>query len=131
MHFNERGMALVSVIVILAVLMTLAQILFEKVWSSTRQAAKAGSREQVYWAAQSGIEAARKRLTNTYATSLNWSNYFTSTQGVYSATPVWSYSISGVIVDIFLRDNPDGDNTFQMDNDLKVFVLSRAKKGQG
>jgi hypothetical protein len=130
MGFNERGMALVSVIVILTVLMTLAHILYEKIWYSSRQVAKAGRREQVYWAAQSGIETARKRLSNTYATSLNWSNYFTSNQGVYSATPVWSYDVSGVMVDIFLRDNPDGDDNFQRDNDLKVFVLSRAKRGQ-
>ena len=32
---------------------------------------------------------------------------------------------------VFLRDNPDGDHDFQADNDLKIFVLSRARDSRG
>ncbi len=131
MVVNDRGMALVSVIVILAVLMTLSHILFEKTWHSIRQCARADSREQIFWAAQSGIETARERLTKTYATSSHWANYLLSSQGVYPSIPTWSFNSPGAIVEIFLRDNPDGDGSYLEDNDLKIFVLSRARNRQG
>lgn len=129
MQFNERGMALVSVIITLTVLLTLANILFEKVWRSIQQLSEAAIKDQISWAAQSGIEVARQRLKSTYATSSGWSTYLATTSGTaYSSVPIWSMSFSEINVEIFLRDNPDGDGNYQIDNDLKIFVLARASK---
>ena len=35
--------------------------------------------------------------------------------------------VNGVEVELYLRDNPDGDDDVRRDNDLKVFVLARAR----
>lgn len=132
MACNERGMALVSVVLILTVLLTLAHIFTEKVWQSTRQGANAANREQVFWAAQSGIEAARQQLTADYVGSGGWQTYLTaSTIQRYPAAPAWVTEINGLPVEIYLRDNPDGDSDVGKDNDLKIFVLARARGRRG
>ena len=41
--------------------------------------------------------------------------------------PIWTCTVNGIPVEIFLRDNPDGDDDPRIDNDLKIFVLARAK----
>ncbi len=124
---NERGMALVSVVLMLTVLLTLAHILTEKVWQSTRQTADAANREQVFWAAQSGIEAARQQLAASYVSSGGWQSFLTaSAPQAYPASPTWVNEINDLPVEIYLRDNPDGDGDVRSDNDLKIFVLARA-----
>ena len=45
---NQRGMALVSVLLVLTVLLTLGHILAEKIWHSTRQAGAADRRTQLF-----------------------------------------------------------------------------------
>ena len=42
---NERGMALINVVLLLSVLMAMAHLLAEKVWQSTRQTADTNLRE--------------------------------------------------------------------------------------
>lgn len=132
MGCNERGMALVSVIVLLSVLLSMAHILSDKVWKSMRQSAAADRREKLFWAAQAGIEAAREQLAATYASSANWQNYLSSgSAGNYPAEPIWSIAANDIPVDIYLRDNPDGDSNVQVDNDLKIFVLACARGRHG
>ena len=128
MAFNERGMALINVVLILSVLLAMAHVLAEKVWQSTRQTADANHREQVFWAAQSGIEAARQQLSADYAGSGGWQTFLAAgTTRAYPTTPAWVTEINGIEVEIYLRDNPDGDDDVRHDNDLKVFVLARAR----
>jgi hypothetical protein len=132
MACNERGMALVSVILILTVLLTLAHVLTEKVWQSTRQAADAANREQLFWAAQAGIEAARQQLSASYASSAGWQNFLMSAVSrTYPTAPAWVSEVNGLAVEIYLRDNPDGDGDVRSDNDLKIFVLARAHGRRG
>lgn len=132
MGCRERGVALVNVVVILTLLLILAHILAEKVWQSSRQAAGAVGRERAFWAAQAGIEAARHRLTSEYRSSANWQGLLANgLAGCYAATPAWTIMSNGLPVEIFLRDNPDGDNDPRADNDLKLFVLARARGPQG
>ena len=132
MACNERGMALVSVVLMLTVLLTLAHILAEKVWQSTRQTADAANREQVFWAAQAGIESARQQLAVNYASSGGWQDFLTADlPQAYPSVPVWVNEVNGLPVEIYLRDNPDGDGDANRDNDLKVFVLARAVGRQG
>ena len=129
---NERGMALVSVVLMLTVLLAMAHILTEKVWQSTRQGANAANREQVFWAAQAGIEAARQQLAAGYAGSGGWQGFLTAgTLQTYPAAPAWATEINGLPVEIYLRDNPDGDGDVRNDNDLKIFVLARARGRRG
>lgn len=132
MDCNERGMALVSVVLLLTVLLTMAYILTEKVWQSTRQTADAANREQIFWAAQAGIEAARQRLAASYSSSKGWQTFLTAgTTRAYPAAPAWVTEVNGVVVEIYLRDNPDGDGDVRNDNDLKIFVLARAQGRRG
>lgn len=132
MACKERGMALVSVVLMLTVLLAMAHILTEKVWQSTRQGANAAIREQVFWAAQAGIEAARQQLAASYASSGGWQTHLTaSTIQAYPAVPAWVTEVNGLPVEIYLRDNPDGDGDAGKDNDLKIFVLARVRGRRG
>ncbi len=129
---NERGMALINLVLILSVLLAMAHILAEKVWQSTRQTAVANHREQVFWAAQAGIEAARQLLAEGYAGSGGWRTLLADgTARSYPPSPAWVIRINGVEVELFLRDNPDGDSDARRDNDLKIFVLARARRRGG
>jgi hypothetical protein len=128
MACNERGMALINVVLILSVLLAMAHLLAEKVWQSTRQTADANHREQVFWAAQAGIETARQLLSDDYAESGGWQTFLAAgTTSNYPSSPAWVTQVNGVEVEIYLRDNPDGDDDVRHDNDLKVFVLARAR----
>jgi hypothetical protein len=125
-------MALVSVILMLTVLMALAHVFVEKVWQSTRQRAEAASKEQVFWAAQAGLEYARQQLATSYVGSGGWRTFLTaSTPQAYPAGPAWETEINGLSVEVFLRDNLDGDGDEHLDNDLKIFVLACARGRQG
>jgi hypothetical protein len=128
MGCNQRGMALVSVLLVLTVLLTLAHILAEKIWHSTRQAGAADRREQLFCATQAGVEIARQRLASSYAESRGWQTYLTpGSAPAYPETPTWTCTVNGIPVEIFLRDNSDAGDDPYIDNDLKVFVLARAK----
>jgi type II secretory pathway component PulK len=132
MACKNRGMALVSTLLLFAVLLTLAQILVQKVWQSTGNEAQAVNRDQLFWAAQAGIEEARKQLAVHYASSGGWQNFLTADiPHAYPETPVWIIIDNGLSVEIFLRDNLDGDNDVHKDNDLKIYALARARGQQG
>lgn len=129
---NQRGAALVTVILLLTVLLTLAHILSEKIWQSTHLLLAADNREQVFWAAQAGIETARLQLAADYVNSAGWHNLLMADVAQeYPAAPNWQIEINGTPVEIYLRDNPDGDGDVQNDNDLKLFVLARARGRRG
>jgi hypothetical protein len=127
MAYNERGMALINVVLILSVLLAMAHLLTEKIWQSTRQTADANQREQVFWAAQAGIEEARRRLADGYAVSGGWRTLLAAaTTADYLPEPIWVMRVNGFEVELYLRDNADGDGDVRRDNDLKVFVMARA-----
>lgn len=132
MVFNQRGMALLSVVMVLAVLLILAHVLAGKIWQSSRQTGKADTQERVFWAAQAGIEIARQALATSYANSRGW-RYFLAAEAAlsYPETPAWVSTVNGIPVEIFLRDNPDGDDDPHTDSDLKIFVLVRARDAAG
>jgi hypothetical protein len=132
MRCDDKGMALVSVVLMLTVLLAMAQVLVEKVWQSTRQGVAADRREFLFWAAQSGLESARKRLAENYLSSSGWQSLL-SAGGAreYPVTPVWADISNGQQVEIYLRDNEDGDGDFRRDNDLKIYVLVRARGNAG
>lgn len=129
---HDRGMALVSVLFMLAVLLISAHLLAEKIWQSTRQVAAAARRDQVFWAAQAGVEWARQRLAEGYVGSGGWREFLVggAEQG-YPDVPSWTEDIQGLPVEIYLRDNLDGDGDPRRDSDLKIFVLVRSRGPHG
>lgn len=131
MRRNEKGMALVSVVLMLTVLLAMAQVLLEKVWQSTRQRGAGDRREQLFWAAQSGLETARKELAEGYGSS-GWQELLTGENPrEYPTSPVWAHHSNGHRVEIYLRDNEDGDDDVRHDNDLQIYVLTRARSDAG
>ena len=127
MRCDDRGMALVSVVLMLTVLLAMAQVLVEKVWQSTRQGVAADRREMLFWAAQSGLETARKRLAEGYLGTAGWQSLLTAGLArEYPTTPVWADVSNGHTVEVYLRDNVDGDDDLLHDNDLKIYILVRA-----
>lgn len=130
---HERGMALVTTLFLLALLMILALVLGDRVIRITREGAWSGAREQALYAADAGIEWARMQLAGNYATSAGWATYLASSPGDdrYPDRPAFTIMVGAITVDIFLRDNPDGDGDSRHDNDLKLFVLSRARAAVG
>lgn len=133
MRCGERGLALVTVLFFLAILLVLALMLSDKVLRATRSASRAATRDQTLQAAAAGVEWARHQLAATYRASSGWATYLAGTANgtSYPAHPVFTVDIGQIAVDIYLRDNPDGDADPHRDNDLKVFVLSRARAANG
>jgi hypothetical protein len=128
MHCRECGLALVTVLYLLALLMVMALILSDKVLRATRDAALHAARDQGLQAAGAGIEWTRHQLAMTYRSSSGWSAYLAAAPAgdAYPGEPVFSVDVGRATVDIYLRDNPDGDGDQRRDNDLRLFVLARA-----
>lgn len=133
MPCRERGLALVSVLQLLALLLVIGLMLGEKVLRATRGEILAGVREQALQAAGTGIESARHRLATTYAASSGWALHLAGNPDGerYPESPVFTLTVGDVPVDIFLRDNPDGDADPRRDSDLKLMVLARARPRGG
>ncbi len=132
MACRERGMALVNVVLLLTMLLTLAHTLADKVWQSSRVATAAAGRDRAFWAAQAGIEWARHRLAGDYRDSGGWQDRLIGgAADRYPGTPAWTTESNGLPVEIFLRDNADGDDDPARDNDLKIYVLARARSPLG
>ncbi|MCM2265599.1 MAG: hypothetical protein NDI73_10465 [Desulfuromonadales bacterium] len=133
MRCRECGMALVTILFLLASLLVLALMLSEKIIRATRSATLAGARDQARQAAGAGIEWTRHRLATTYSTSSGWANYLAGAPDGerYPDTPAFSTVIGSIPVDIFLRDNPDGDADPRRDNDLKLLILACARPIDG
>lgn len=133
MRCRERGMALVTMLFVLALLLAMALMFGDKVTRALRGTARTAARDQALQAAGAGIEWARHRLAATYATSAGWAAYLAAAPAGerYPETPVFSTLIDRVAVDIFMRDNPDGDDDPRHDNDLKLLILARARPAGG
>lgn len=133
MRCRERGMALVTVLLLLALLLVLALLLGDKVTRALRSTALTGLRDEALHAAGGGIEWARHQLAATYPASSGWATYLAGASAGerYPEAPVFSTMVGRVPVDIYVRDNPDGDDDPQHDNDLKLLVLARARPPGG
>jgi hypothetical protein len=133
MRCREEGLALVTVLLLLAVLLVVALVYSDKLSRASRDTVRAGAGEQALQAAVAGIEWARQQLAVTYRTSSGWASYLAlAADGErYPETPAFTTSIGRITVDIFLRDNPDGDGDPHRDNDLRLFVLARAHPVNG
>ncbi len=130
---REHGLALVTVILLVAVLMVIGLLLSDKVIRATRDVSRAAAHDQGLQAAGAGIESARHQLAETYLGSRGWANYLATAPGGerYPDRPAFTLEVGGAAVEIYLRDNPDGDGDPRRDNDLQLFVLARARATAG
>lgn len=126
-------MALVTVLLLLALLLVLAMVLGERTLRTNRDAAGNGAREQALQAATAAVEWVRPTLATRYPSTDGWNTYLADAAGgeQYPSTPAWRVPVGGLEVELFLRDNPDGDNDPQRDDDLKLYVLARARSPLG
>lgn len=133
MGCRERGMALVTVIFLLALLLVLALVLCEKVLQATRRTASSGTRAQALHGAAAGIEWARARLAEDYRQPGGWSACLAACgrDGQYPSAPLYRLEINRAAAEIYVRDNPDGDDNPRQDNDGRLFVLARVPLGDG
>ncbi|HKL25889.1 MAG TPA: hypothetical protein VJ910_06645 [Desulfuromonadales bacterium] len=127
MACRERGMTLVTVILVLALMMVLALVLTDKVIQASRAAAAADRRQQALDAASAGIDWGRTRLAEDYAGSAGWQTYLSAAPGAhkYPAAPAFSLTVNGLPVELYIRDNADGDHDWRNDNDLRIYLLAR------
>jgi len=130
---REGGMALVTVLLLLALLLVLAMVLGERTLRTNRDTACNGAREQALQAATAALEWGRPSLAEAYASSDGWSTYLADAGEAdhYPPTPALRVPVGGLDVELFLRDNPDGDADPHRDNDLKLYVLARARTPLG
>ncbi len=133
MRCRERGMALVTVLLLLALLLVLAMVLGERTLRTNRDAAENGAREQALQAATAAIEGVRPTLAGAYPLTNGWSTYLADAGDGdhYPPAPALRVPVGGLDVELFLRDNPDGDNDPHRDDDLKLYVLARARTPLG
>lgn len=126
---HERGLALVTVLLLLALLLVLAMVLADRVVRTTRDTASNGAREQALQAAGAALEWVRQPLAANYRASQGWADYLTAAGrgDQYPETPAFHLPVGGITVELYLRDNPDGDDDPHRDNDLKLLVLARAR----
>lgn len=133
MSCRESGLALVTVLLLLALLLVLAMVLGERVVRATRDTACNGAREQALQAATAAIEWVRLPLAATYRSTQGWSGHLASAGGVerYPQDPVFRLPVGGYAAELYLRDNADGDDDPHRDNDLQLYILARVRTPLG
>ena len=133
MPCRERGLALVTVLLLLALLLVLALVLGERVIRTTRDTACNGAREQALQAATAAIEWVRLPLTTTYRSTHGWSDHLSLAGDAerYPQEPAFHLPVGGYTGELYLRDNPDGDADPRRDNDLQLYVLARVRTPLG
>ena len=133
MSCRERGLALVTVLLLLALLLVMALVLGERVIRTTRDTACNGAREQALQAATGAIEWVRQPLALSYLSTHGWSDHL-ALAGVaerYPPDPVFRLPVGGYAAELYLRDNADGDDDPHRDNDLQLYNLARVRTPLG
>ncbi|BCR04645.1 hypothetical protein DESUT3_17140 [Desulfuromonas versatilis] len=130
---NQRGVAMLTVVIFSAVLLVVGSLLAYKVMTSTRTSGEQGVKTATYYSANAGIERARRVLSDSYEGATKWGNVLTlNSAGVYPTAPLLNEAVGGQTVRVYVRDNNDdpGGN-YLLDNDLKVFVLAEGEGPDG
>ncbi|MDT8441676.1 MAG: hypothetical protein RQ723_08440 [Desulfuromonadales bacterium] len=125
MAVRQGGMALVSVVLLLATLMLLALTLTEKVATSSRILAREQLRQRSYWAASAAVEWARPQLASAFRDHGDWRQLLPPDEDGYAAEPVWTIAIDDLPVDLYLRDSSGEDDAAGTERDLQLLLLAR------
>ena len=136
----QRGSAMLVTMIVIASLLAGAAVLVSMQLASTRSSDLTRTGMEATYCAEAGLEAAQPIVAANFS---NWATALaTCGAGPYPcAEPAWlssgigSHSLSGgsgTDFQIYLKDNddelPPNANNLQVDNDLKIFIVSRCIK---
>ena len=112
MRCHERGLALVTVLLLLSMLLIIVLVLSDKVINATRGRLRAAARDQALQAAASGIEWGRHQVATSYRDSNGWANFLASaaSTGRYPPAPAFQTEFGGTEqsgIDVFWRHDFD------------------------
>lgn len=148
MRHDERGIALMTVIFMTAVMMVIVSLVGYKVLRSTKGSAAEGIKTKTYYAANAGLDNARIYLSDNYINKNYW-NYILDPDAepgyTGSATNPSEdlYQHSGdleptgfatdppIAVQVFVKDNNDGDGNYGVDTDQLIMVNVEAVAPDG
>ncbi|TYO99931.1 hypothetical protein EDC39_10191 [Geothermobacter ehrlichii] len=147
---DDRGIALVTVIMMTACIMAIVTLVAYKVLRSTTDSVAVKSKAQTYHNANAGLENARLILNDQYKSSEFWhyfldpdsdpnysgpatdpdqnKNLFLRATGLVPANFGNDPDLS---IDVFVKDNDDGDGTNAVDTDQLILVNVRAQRTDG
>lgn len=145
---DEKGIALVMVIMMTAVVMMIVSLVGFKVLRSTKGSAIEGLKTKTYEAANSGLENARVYLSDNYISQNNWQYVLDpDTAPGYSGSPtnpqadLYQHSTllepAGFVTDppmdikVYVKDNNDGDDNYGIDTDQLIMVNVEATAPDG
>jgi hypothetical protein len=138
MRQSERGSAMLVTMILIAALLAGAAVLAAMQMSSTRSSDVTRTGMSATYCAEAGLAQARAIVAANYT---NWGSWLCTAASTSSCTEpaalytaIGSHDIDGVAGDdfmIYLRDNDDelsGANNIAVDNDLRIFIVSRCTK---
>ncbi|KAA0259346.1 hypothetical protein FHQ18_00265 [Deferribacter autotrophicus] len=128
---NNKGMALIVMLGLLLGVFIISSIVSYRIIRTTKSSGAVIVKNKTYYAANSGIENARKYLNDNYVSTNYWSSLLDNSTDKYNELSNLATTINDVNVKIYIKDNNDGDNDYGRDSDLRVFVLSEAAANDG
>jgi hypothetical protein len=138
MRQSQRGSAMLVTLILISALLAGAAVLAAMQMSSTRSSDVTRTGMSSTYCAEAGLAQARAVIAANYTSWTSWlcSALSTSscTEPASLSTLIGSHDIDGdgtADFMIYLRDNDDeltGSNNLAVDNDLRVFIVSRCTK---
>lgn len=138
MLYDNRGIALVTVILMTAVIMVIVSLVGYKVIRSTAGSAAEGLKTKTYYAANSGLEVGRLYLSQNYVSSNYWADILTEGGTpdadlylrVENMEPTGYVSNPPLTISSYIKDNND-DGNYAIDTDQLVMVNVEATTANG
>lgn len=133
MRQSERGSAMLVTLILIAALLAGAAVLASMQLSSTRSADVTRTGTASLYCAEAGLAAARNIVASNY---LNWTgNLGTGTEPTWLSSGIGVHDGDGDGAGsdfvVYLKDNDDelsGSNNPAVDNDLRIYIVSRCTK---
>ncbi len=139
---DERGIALLTVLMMTAIMMVIVSLVGYKVLRSTRGTVTEGLKTKAYYAASAGVDSARLQLSDQYIASDYWQNILdpdpaniTPAADLYMRSttlePAGFTTSPPLTLQVFIKDNNDGDSDYGIDTDQLVMVNVEAVAPDG
>ncbi|RMF42474.1 MAG: hypothetical protein D6751_11990, partial [Deltaproteobacteria bacterium] len=144
---NDRGVALITVIMMTGCIMAIVTLVAYKVLRSTTNSTSVRSKAVTYQGANAGLEYARMVLNDNYKASQFWQYYLDPDSDPNYSGPATNpdtnpdlflevddlvpANFSGdpnLGLNVYVRDNNDGDGTNAVDTDQMILVNVRATR---
>ncbi|MBV8755996.1 MAG: hypothetical protein JO257_01895 [Deltaproteobacteria bacterium] len=134
MRQQERGSAMLVTMILVAALLAGAAVIAAMQMASTRGSDVTRTGMSAVYCAEAGLSAARPVVASNYA---SWAGTFytsgTPTEPTWLSTGIGSHDLDGdgnADFMVYIKDNDDeiGTNNPAVDNDLRIFIVSRCIK---